>query len=858
MTQVVIIAKSTYVWLDQLSKKYGRPITRIDQIPDEELDILARWGFTGLWLIGVWERSPASRKIKHICGNPEALASAYSIYDYEISNELGGEAAFRNLKDRAWARGIRLGTDIVPNHMGIYSKWVIEHPERFMQLDHLPFPSYRFTGPALSDDPRVSIQIEDGYWRRLDAAVVFRRRDRWTGDTKYVYHGNDGTSMPWNDTAQLDFMREDAREAVIQLILGVARHFQIIRFDAAMTLAKRHFQRLWFPHPGSGGGIPSRAERGMLKDDFDKLMPHEFWREVVDRINKEMPDTLLLAEAFWLMEGYFVRTLGMHRVYNSAFMNMLKLEENDKYRSVVKNVLEFDPRILKRFVNFMNNPDEQTAVDQFGAGDKYFGVCLMMVTMPGLPMFGHGQIEGFHEKYGMEYRRAYWNETPDWSLVRRHEAEIFPLMRKRHLFSGVEHFVLYDFYTPEGRVNENVFAYSNRSGDERALIVYHNKYEETSGWIRTSCGMAVDYEPPEKKRIAQTTLADALGIQTGSDYYYIFKDRKSGLEYIRSGSELARKGLFAPLSAFQYCIFMDFREVRDSRSGNYSKLARALGGSGVPSMDEALKELVFAPIHAPFRQLIGAEMCDTLMMDSAGAKRTFKPRVEELLSKLGTFLGVRCDAASIGNEIMAGLDALLKIEKIAHYGGPAAEYLGSGLTDMRNCWGIALAWLVTQNLGKVRGDTETESAASALMDELLLGKAISQTFQECGADAWSAAQMTTLVRILAEHHAWCDPLSETSSLKSIAGMFHEEEVRLYLNVNRYDNVLWFNKERMEHLLYWLFVVSVADALLGLRDRKGIVKAMEYRHGLVLKLLKNAEQSGWRVDRFLARLSISCT
>ena len=52
------------------------------------------------------------------------------------------------------------------------------------------------------------------------------------------------------------------------------------------------------------------------------------WREVVDRVAREVPDTLLLAEAFWMMEGYFVRTLGMHRVYNSAFMHMFKKEEN--------------------------------------------------------------------------------------------------------------------------------------------------------------------------------------------------------------------------------------------------------------------------------------------------------------------------------------------------------------------------------------------------------------------------------------------------------------------------------------------------------------------------------------------------
>jgi hypothetical protein len=109
-------------------------------------------------------------------------------------------------------------------------------------------------------------------------------------------------------------------------------------------------------------------------------------------VAQEAPDTLLLAEAFWLLEGYFVRTLGMHRVYNSAFMNMMRDEENAKYRSVMKNTLEFDPEIMKRFVNFMNNPDEETAVAQFGKGDKYFGITTVMVTLPGLPMLGHGQI----------------------------------------------------------------------------------------------------------------------------------------------------------------------------------------------------------------------------------------------------------------------------------------------------------------------------------------------------------------------------------------------------------------------------------------------------------------------------------
>ena len=81
MPKVVLLAKLAYVWLDQLSKKYGRRLSYLSDIPDAELDCLARWGFNGLWLIGVWERSPATQDIKQRMGNLEAAASAYSLND---------------------------------------------------------------------------------------------------------------------------------------------------------------------------------------------------------------------------------------------------------------------------------------------------------------------------------------------------------------------------------------------------------------------------------------------------------------------------------------------------------------------------------------------------------------------------------------------------------------------------------------------------------------------------------------------------------------------------------------------------------------------------------------------------------
>ena len=599
MPRLVMMAKNTYVWLDQLSKKYGREIRHLNDIPDEELQALADEGFTGLWLIGLWERSKASQTIKQWCGNPEALASAYSLKDYTIAWDLGGEDAFQNLKWRAWQHGIRMASDMVPNHMGIDSDWVLYHPDRFLSLPYCPYPTYGFNCGNLSPDPNIGIRIEDHYFTQSDAAVVFQRIDYNTGDTRYIYHGNDGTSMPWNDTAQLNYLNPEVRETVIQTILDVARHTPIIRFDAAMTLAKKSIQRLWFPEPGSGGDIATRSEHGMTKEEFDKAIPEEFWREVVDRVAAEAPDTLLLAEAFWMMENYFVRTLGMHRVYNSAFMNLLRDEDNGRYRMVLKNTLEFDPEILKRYVNFMNNPDEKTAMEQFGSGDKYFGICLLLSTMPGLPLFGHGQLEGFSEKYGMEYKKAYWDEKVNEGLLDRHRREIFPLLHQRRRFAEVKNFVLYNFANGYGNVDENVFAYSNYGENYHSLVIYNNRFGDTEGFVKQSVAFA--RKQGDTKVMTTTTLSESLGLHPDSEYFVVLHDHIRGLNYIRSSEQICREGLFMRLHAYEYYAFNDVYEVRDDSQHTWRRLFEWLAGDGTPDIQDALEEIRFGNILTPYK-----------------------------------------------------------------------------------------------------------------------------------------------------------------------------------------------------------------------------------------------------------------
>ena len=625
MSSLVLAAKNTHVWLDQMSSRYGREITRLDQIPDAEFETLAARGITGLWLIGLWERSRASRRIKQLCGNPEAAGSAYSLAAYRIADDLGGDQALESLEAQAGRFGVRLSADMVPNHTGIDSEWMIEHPEWFLSVPICPFPSYTFDGPDLSSDRRVGIFLEDHYFDRTDAAVVFKRVDKATGEVRFVYHGNDGTGTPWNDTAQLDYLNPATREAVTRTILNLAKRFPIIRFDAAMTLARRHIQRLWYPEPGSAGAIPSRAEHAMSATEFNAKMPREFWREVVDRAETETPGTLLLAEAFWLMEGYFVRNLGLHRVYNSAFMNMLRDHDNRGYRKLVRQSLDFDTQILRRYVNFLSNPDERTAIEQFGDGDRYFGACVLLATMPGLPMFAHGQIEGLAERYGMEYRRAYMDETPSRHLIERHERQIVPLLRARKRFADVEGFSVLDFVGPHGALDENVLAFCHGStgggGDggargavprtgahEVSLVVFNNQPNPVRGVLK---------------------LDRDLGVSAAIDRLCRFRDRLSQRHFLRSASAIHDLGLELELAGYESLVLVDFRELAASEGGGiYPRLSRRLGLRGTAGFAEAGRQIHLEDARSAFGDILATLSVAAPL--SAPAVRAMEEQLEEL------------------------------------------------------------------------------------------------------------------------------------------------------------------------------------------------------------------------------------
>ena len=622
-----------------------------------------------------------------------------------------------------------------------------------------------------------------------------------------------------------------------------------------MTLAKKHYQRLWFPAPGDAGAIPSRAEHGMTREQFDAAMPKEFWREVVDRVAKEAPDTLLLAEAFWLMEGYFVRTLGMHRVYNSAFMNMLKLEDNAKYRQTLKNVLEFSPAVLQRFVNFMNNPDERTAIEQFGKGDKYIGCMLMMVTLPGLPMIGHGQIEGFTEKYGMEYRRAYWDEHPDEDLVRRHERDIFPLMRRRGIFSGAEHFAIFDFETDGGWVDENVFAYVNRGDGGKALIIYNNAIERTAGRLRLSS--AINTGSAEQPFLVRRTLAEALDLDTSPDIWHLYRDHLEGREYLRSGPELAQSGLHAPLQGYQARALVDWRAVHDT-DGTWAQLAAMLRGGGTPDLGRARRRLQLEGELGEVRRWLAPAVLSWLesaaipapIPDSEAAETAPEPPA------LADLPGPLADWARALHRVPA-LVAQLAADPTL--GARTRKDLAAWRLGLPGSRGLEAAYLaaVLRSVRRPGEDRRLPRAPVPPADADLVAEDLTTLLREWSGHEYQATRDACLaeavaigaeaVRSLAAGHTdWLPAALAQPDLARAAG------------VNTHEGYQWLGKEDLEALLQVMMIEALArDLDQAPADAAPSAPAHTPAAGRLTALLdaralilKAAGDAGYRMDRLI--------
>ncbi|MDX1798742.1 MAG: alpha-amylase family glycosyl hydrolase, partial [Candidatus Lokiarchaeia archaeon] len=133
-----ILEINTIPWLHSLSEIYNTLIN-LHNIPERIINKDFKI-FDAIWLMGVWERSPASKKIAledsdllkeyhkalHDFRDEDVIGSPYAVYYYHVDKNIGGIDGLKEIREKLIEKKIKLILDYVPNHVSIDSLWTFE------------------------------------------------------------------------------------------------------------------------------------------------------------------------------------------------------------------------------------------------------------------------------------------------------------------------------------------------------------------------------------------------------------------------------------------------------------------------------------------------------------------------------------------------------------------------------------------------------------------------------------------------------------------------------------------------------------------------------------------------------------
>ncbi len=364
---------STVPWLVELSRALGRKVT-LGTVPSREWDRIQELGFDYVWLMGVWRKSPAGRRIFQNSEElypvysgalpdwteDDVIGSPYSIQAYEPDPETGDWSELDKARKELERRGVGLILDFVPNHTGPDHPWVKSHPERYIQGSAEVF------------------EASPGAFFQVETAV---------GDVN-VAKGRDPYFDPWKDTAQLNYYNPGTRQAMIDTLKEINQHADGVRCDMAMLVLNDIFHRTW----GS-----------LLREPTPE---REFWEEV----RQEIPDMVLIAEAYWDTE-YRLQQLGFDFVYDKRLYDRLRHSSSEEIRQHMMAEWEYQ----RRLVRFIENHDEPRSAGVFSPG-RLRAAAVAFATLPGLKLYNQGQLEGYQIHLPVQLSRARVEE-PDADLL---------------------------------------------------------------------------------------------------------------------------------------------------------------------------------------------------------------------------------------------------------------------------------------------------------------------------------------------------------------------------------------------------------------------------------------------------------
>ena len=380
-----------------------------------------------------------------------------------------------------------------------------------------------------------------------------------------------------------------------------------------------------------------------------------------------------------------------------------------------------------------------------------------------------------------------------------------------------------------------MFAYSNGSGPERSLVVYHGRYGSTSGWIRDSSPYA-RRSPDGSKRKVRRSLAEGLGIPDDPGVFVAFRDARSGLESLRSAHELWRRGLYVSLDAYGGHVFWEFREIHDGSAGQWARLAERLGERGVPSLDDALRELQLEPVHSPLRAIFADGLVGRVLDGSA---RT--ATLDELERRFATFLAAVAEATGVpGDPVGAAVAVRRRVE---------TAWGADDLPGARVERAALLAWLALSRTGELAPGADVAATSRAWYDELRLAGALAMGLREAGLDegeAWTVADQVRVLLTLPRPSGLRGP-ARTADARLLDRWLASDVVRTAIGLNTWEGIEWLDRDRFEAQLAW---ARRLDSIEATPRRRVSVEGPD----AIDRLVAAAKSAGYRLDKLAASLA----
>jgi hypothetical protein len=383
--------------------------------------------------------------------------------------------------------------------------------------------------------------------------------------------------------------------------------------------------------------------------------------------------------------------------------------------------------------------------------------------------------------------------------------------------------------------------------------------------VRTSVGFSV--KSGDSRVVVQRTLGEGLSLHPDDDIYVIFRDSISNLNYIRPSCELGEQGLYLELTAYKYYAFVDFHQVKDDSWGSYRHLCTYLAGRGVPNMQEALQELLLSPVLTPFRQIANPGYFFYLqssklsketpalpsgLLDEAGLK------MANLVDGIIYLTHLSPDRAAFLDETRRSIDALLALpvmdQRFPLPSGKtyktALEYLEIGLKENAS-WLALIGWAYVHQLGKLSTSEDYEFQSLTWLDEWQFNKQLIETYHFMGQDNAAANGLIATVRMLVDQQRWYTRLGRLPLKEVLGRWLADAEVTRFLGINRYKDVLWYNKESLEKFAWWMVVLAAIDAASDpLATASGVIEQVLGAYEIAQKLIKAEKNSAYQVQKLI--------